>query len=94
MQKGLSARGGTSAYKFAGGERSCSREYSVEKFIESINDNYNDQECPVCKGKEWGTLPVGARLPVGDGGQAVPTAIKFCSGCGFGRLFIKISKTK
>lgn len=64
----------------------------MEKFIENVSNNYNDMECPACKSKEWGTLPVGARLPVGTGDQAVPTAIKFCTGCGLGRFFIKISK--
>lgn len=65
----------------------------MKKFLDEIGGKYNEIECPVCQTKEWGTLPVHGKIPVGDAGdQSVPVALKFCTGCGFTRQFIKITK--
>lgn len=65
----------------------------MKAFIDQISKEHNDQECPVCKKTEWGTLPVHGKIPVGDAGdQSVPLGMKFCGSCGFARFFIKITK--
>lgn len=64
----------------------------MKKFIENVSQNYNDQSCPVCKQKEWATLPLQGKLPVGEGNQSLGVAVKVCTACHFGRFFVQFSK--
>lgn len=64
----------------------------MSEFIDGVSKQYNDQDCPVCKKREWATLPVDVRLSVGDGGQSLATAVKVCTNCHFGRFFVSFSK--
>ena len=45
--------------------------YLMKDFIENVANNYNDKSCPVCDKKEWATLPLAGKLPVGEGDQSL-----------------------
>ena len=49
-------------------------------------------DCPVCKKREWATLPLQGKLPVGEGAQSLGVAVKVCTNCHFGRFFVQFSK--
>lgn len=66
---------------------------TVKKFIEELGNLHNDVKCPICGTKEWGTLPIHGKIPVGDdGAQSVGIAIKFCTGCGLALNFMRLNK--
>lgn len=64
----------------------------MKDFIDNVAQNYNDKQCPVCEKTEWATLPLSARLPVGDGDQSLGVAVKVCTACHFSRFFVQFSK--
>lgn len=64
----------------------------MKNFIEKVSQQYNDQDCPVCKMREWATLPLNGKLPVGEGTQSLGVAIKVCTNCHYGRFFVQFSK--
>jgi hypothetical protein len=67
-------------------------ELSMKNFIDKVSSQYNDQDCPVCKVREWATLPLNGKLPVGEGSQSLGVAIKVCTNCHYGRFFVQFSK--
>ncbi|HIB66287.1 MAG TPA: hypothetical protein EYO33_14530 [Phycisphaerales bacterium] len=64
----------------------------MKNFIENVSSKYNDKDCPVCDQKEWATLPLAGKLPVGDGDQSLGVAVKVCTNCHFSRFFVQFSK--
>jgi len=64
----------------------------MKDFIEKVGQKYNDKDCPVCDKKEWATLPLAGKLPVGDGDQSLGVAVKVCTACHFARFFVQFSK--
>lgn len=64
----------------------------MKEFIENVSANYNDKDCPVCDKRDWATLPLNGKLPVGDGDQSLGVAVKVCINCHFGRFFVQFSK--
>lgn len=64
----------------------------MKAFIEKVSQEHNDLDCPVCKKKEWATLPWNGKLPVGEGDQSLGMVIKVCTACHYGRFFVQFSK--
>ena len=64
----------------------------MQDFIEKVGGEHNDLDCPVCKKREWATLPLQGKLPVGEGSQSLGMAVKVCTNCHFGRFFVQFSK--
>lgn len=64
----------------------------MKDFIDNIANNYNDKPCPVCDKKEWATLPLAGKLPVGDGDQSLGVAVKVCTACHYSQFFVRFSK--
>ena len=65
--------------------------YDNKKFIKWLSENWEDNECPVCKGENWSVSDVifemrefsGGGLSIGGSSQILPIIPVICANCGY-----------
>jgi len=71
---------------------------SLKKFNDTLNEIWKNQECPICKNKEFSTLSKvfelrefnGGNIIVGEGNQIFPVVPVVCNHCGYSLFFNSI----